>query len=209
MCLHLLQSAPMLLLRPSVSARLVHAAALPSSSLRVPGLVTPAKGHLLNHSARRLHSASFLPRRGHAPALQSFSPLFASQVRLLGAISKPVARQTLFASHSSPLSASATFQQHSQAEEPSVLDNAPTAHAKLVDWVRAQQSLLEPDNIHWCDGSQEEYDSLVADLVGKGVMIPLDDKLRPGSYLTRTDPADVARSESSTFICSRLKEDAG
>ncbi|KAF9942026.1 hypothetical protein BGZ67_003312 [Mortierella alpina] len=199
----------MLLLRPSVSARLVHAAALPSSSLRVPGLVTPTKGHLLNHPARRLHSASILPRRGHAPALQSLSPLFASQVRLLGAISKPVARQTLFASHSSPLSASATFQQHSQAEEPSVLDNAPTAHAKLVDWVRAQQSLLEPDNIHWCDGSQEEYDSLVADLVGKGVMIPLDDKLRPGSYLTRTDPADVARSESSTFICSRLKEDAG
>jgi phosphoenolpyruvate carboxykinase (GTP) len=128
----------------------------------------------------------------------------------LGAVSKPLARQTLFASHSSPISASATFHQHSHAEETAMHhDSAPTTHLKLVDWVRAQQSLLEPDNVHWCDGSQEEYDSLVGDMVDKGVMIPLDSKLRPGSYLTRTDPADVARSESSTFICSEKEIDAG
>ncbi|KAF8923645.1 phosphoenolpyruvate carboxykinase [Dissophora ornata] len=138
------------------------------------------------------------------------SPLFASQTRFLGAISKPVARQTLFASHTSPISASATFQQHSHDEAHSHdAYAAPTSHTKLVNWVRAQQTLLEPDHVHWCDGSQEEFDGLVKNLVDKGVMIPLDSKLRPGSYLTRTDPADVARSESSTFICSRQQIDAG
>ncbi|KAF9186689.1 hypothetical protein BGZ51_009811 [Haplosporangium sp. Z 767] len=136
------------------------------------------------------------------------SPFLVSQARMLGAVSKPLARQTLFASHSSPLSASATIQQQAQSEEPPLLDT-PTNHAKLVDWVRAQQALLEPDNVHWCDGSQEECDGLVADMVERGVMLPLDSNLRPGSFLTRTDPADVARSESSTFICSRDQIDAG
>lgn len=88
-------------------------------------------------------------------------------------------------------------------------DGAPTSHAKLLNWVEAQQGLLEPQNVHWCDGSQEEYDRLVGELVEKGVMIPLNSKLRPGSYLTRTDPADVARSEGSTYICSRHEIDAG
>jgi phosphoenolpyruvate carboxykinase (GTP) len=121
-----------------------------------------------------------------------------------------VARRTLFASRSLPVSASSAIKQHSQLDEASTHDSdAPTAHVKLVNWVGAQQALLEPDHVHWCDGSQEEYDKLVSDLVGKGVMIPLNSKLRPGSYLTRTDPEDVARSEGSTFICSRHQIDAG
>ncbi|KAF9424632.1 hypothetical protein BGZ94_008016 [Podila epigama] len=119
------------------------------------------------------------------------------QVRLLGTASKPAARQTLFASHTSPVSASslANVQSH--------------FHAKLVDWVRAQQELLEPDKVHWCDGTEQEYDMLVQDMVQRGVMVPLNEKLRPRSYLSRTDPADVARSEDSTFICSQDPMDAG
>ncbi|KAF8972817.1 hypothetical protein BGZ46_010059 [Entomortierella lignicola] len=134
-------------------------------------------------------------------------------MRLLGAVSKPVSRQTLFASHTSPLSAMSQ-QQHAHSEASTMHDHvedftAPTTHVKLINWVREQQGLLEPESVHWCDGSQEEYDDLVNDLVEKGVMIPLNSKLRPGSFVTRTDPADVARSESSTFICSQKEIDAG
>ncbi|KAG0365902.1 hypothetical protein BGZ54_006069 [Gamsiella multidivaricata] len=159
--------------------------------------------------SQRLHTTSFLLRGGRNLFR---SPVVSSQARLLGAASKPASRQTLFASHSSPLSASASasIQQHSQADdEASLHDDVPTSHRRLASWVRAQQALLEPDHVHWCDGSEEEYESLIKGMVKSGVMIPLDSKLRPGSYLTRTDPADVARSESSTFICSRHQIDAG
>ncbi|KFH67781.1 phosphoenolpyruvate carboxykinase [Podila verticillata NRRL 6337] len=189
----------MLLLRPSISAKLVSPSSL-ASRLAFSGSST---------SSRSFFYTSALPKGGRARATNFLrtNPAVASQVRLLGAVSKPVARQTLFASHTSPVSASATF--HHLKVDDAHHEQAPTAHVKLINWVRAQQSLLEPDNVHWCDGSQEEHDELVASMVERGVMIPLNDKLRPGSYLTRTDPADVARSESSTFICSRHEIDAG
>lgn len=176
-------------------------------------------------SPQLLHTTSFLAGKGRGPTAlatlrsaqqqpfvkpsKTTTNTFtaSNQIRLLGAISKPLSRQTLFASHSSPLSGPATF--HPQAEESHLHDSPPTTHAKLLRWVRAQQALLEPDHVHWCDGSKEEYEEMVQGLVDRGVMIPLDSKLRPGSYLTRTDPADVARSESSTFICSRKEIDAG
>ncbi|KAF9434745.1 hypothetical protein BGZ76_007512 [Entomortierella beljakovae] len=137
-----------------------------------------------------------------------------SALKYCGAISKPPACQPLLTTHSSPLSASSNFQHHTHSQASPLNDHrdesiAPTPHVKLANWVQDQQALLEPDNVHWCDGSEDEYNSLVDGLVRKGVMTPLDSQLRPGSYITRTDPADVARSEGSTFICSRSQIDAG
>ncbi|ORX90126.1 phosphoenolpyruvate carboxykinase [Basidiobolus meristosporus CBS 931.73] len=80
---------------------------------------------------------------------------------------------------------------------------------KLKDWVSKHQKILKPSNVHWVDGSEQEYKRLVDSMVKRGVMIPLNPSKRPNSYLTRTDPADVARAESSTFICSKSPEDAG
>jgi phosphoenolpyruvate carboxykinase (GTP) len=86
---------------------------------------------------------------------------------------------------------------------------APTTHAKLLDWVGEIANLTQPDAIHWCDGSAEEYDSLAQALIEAGTFERLSDAKRPNSYLALSDPADVARVEDRTFICSETEEGAG
>ncbi len=87
--------------------------------------------------------------------------------------------------------------------------NAPTTHAKLLDWVGEIAELTQPDAIHWCDGSAEEYDELAQRLIDAGTFERLSDAKRPNSYLALSDPGDVARVEDRTFICSQREEDAG
>ncbi len=87
--------------------------------------------------------------------------------------------------------------------------DAPTTHAKLLDWVGEIADLTQPDAVHWCDGSAEEYDSLAEVLIDAGTFERLSDAKRPNSYLALSDPADVARVEDRTFICSEREVDAG
>lgn len=84
-----------------------------------------------------------------------------------------------------------------------------TTHSNLKAWVEEIIALCKPDTIHYCDGTKSEYDTICQQLVDQGVFIRLNPKKRPGSYLCRSDPADVARVEDSTFICSERQEDAG
>ena len=86
---------------------------------------------------------------------------------------------------------------------------APTRHAALIAWVEQIAALTRPDRIHWCDGSEAEKAMLVEDLIAKGTLKALDPVKRPGSYYAASDPRDVARVESRTFICSEDALDAG
>ncbi len=82
-------------------------------------------------------------------------------------------------------------------------------HRRLREWVAEMARLTKPDRVLWCDGSQAEYDRLCAELVTGGTFLRLNEKLRPGCYLARSHPTDVARMEDRTFICSARKDDAG
>lgn len=84
-----------------------------------------------------------------------------------------------------------------------------TNHKALLKWVEKMVAMCQPDNVHWCSGSDEEAAALFEMMIKKGQCIRLNDKKRPNSFLFRSDPRDVARVENRTFICSHSKEAAG
>ena len=84
-----------------------------------------------------------------------------------------------------------------------------TNHKKLLKWVQEWASICQPDNIYWCNGSDEENKHLLDQMVKSGMGVKLNEKKRPGSYYFQSDPSDVARVEDRTFICTSSKEDAG
>jgi phosphoenolpyruvate carboxykinase (GTP) len=89
------------------------------------------------------------------------------------------------------------------------MNPAPTRHPRLLAWVAEIAALTKPDRIHWCDGSQAEWDALTEQLVEAGTLKRLDPAKRPNSFYAASDPKDVARVESRTFICSKEEADAG
>jgi phosphoenolpyruvate carboxykinase (GTP) len=90
-----------------------------------------------------------------------------------------------------------------------MIQNAPTSNPKVLTWVRQMAELCQPERIHWCDGSEAENQALCDLMVKSGTFIKLDVKKRPGCYLARSHPSDVARVEDRTYICTKTRDEAG
>jgi phosphoenolpyruvate carboxykinase (GTP) len=91
----------------------------------------------------------------------------------------------------------------------SLCESSLTTNKHLIRWVEKMADLTQPDNIHWVDGSKEEYDRLCQSLVEAGTFLRLNQDLWPGCFYARSSPNDVARVEDRTFICSLSKDNAG
>jgi Phosphoenolpyruvate carboxykinase N-terminal domain len=84
-----------------------------------------------------------------------------------------------------------------------------SSNKHLLKWIQKMVILIQPDAVHWVDGSEEENDALCQQMVEGGTFIKLNEELRPGCYYAKSDPGDVARVEDRTFICSLSKDGAG
>ncbi len=89
------------------------------------------------------------------------------------------------------------------------LEPAPTRHAGLIGWVKQIAALTKPERVHWCDGTEAEWRALTAEMVNSGTLKALNWQKRPNSFYAASDPKDVARVESRTFICAEHEIDAG
>jgi phosphoenolpyruvate carboxykinase (GTP) len=87
--------------------------------------------------------------------------------------------------------------------------SAPTTHQGILSWVQEVAELTQPDNIHWCTGSDEEWVQLTDSLVATGTFVRLNQEKKPNSFWAASDPSDVARVEDRTYICSVEERDAG
>lgn len=90
-----------------------------------------------------------------------------------------------------------------------LVGEAPTQNQELLQWIEESVELFQPERVVFCDGSDEEWDRLASELVEHGTLVKLNEEKQPNSFLARSNPADVARVESRTFICSKNEEDAG
>src|SRR4029078_12603372 len=90
-----------------------------------------------------------------------------------------------------------------------VAKDRPTTNAALLSWVDDLAKMCKPDQIYWVDGTEEEAKALTEEAVAAGVLIPLNPAKRPGSYYSRSNPNDVARTEELTFVCTPTKAEAG
>src|SRR6266568_1843483 len=89
------------------------------------------------------------------------------------------------------------------------LGKKSTTNKALESWVEEMRTLCQPKDVFWCDGSDEEYAALCDQLVKAGTFTKLNENKRPGSFLARSHPSDVARVEDRTYICSKTREEAG